>query len=222
MAPWGKEIGVITPLASHPVILRNRTSDIKVFSQIFLHREYRCLDHVEDAHLIIDCGANVGLASAYFLSRYPAARLIAVEPQLGNFKVLEKNLAPYGDRCSAVQGGIWSTSTDLVVLDHPMGDWAFTVRPANPGEQPRVEAFDIGSLLGESGLERISILKIDIEGAEDEVFSRNTSSWINRFDHLVIELHGQRSRSIVMGALDLDEFDIIECEELTVFSRRDV
>ena len=216
----GAEVSVRTPFAIHPLILRNRASDNNVFSQIFIHREYRCLDHVREAQLIIDCGANVGYSSTYFLSRYPSARVVAVEPHAGNFEVLERNVAPYGNRCTTVRAGVWSTSTGLMVSEHPMGDWAVTVRPAQPGETAEIEAVDIGTLLAESGADRISILKVDIEGSESEVFSRNTRSWIDKFDHLVIELHGQVCRDVVNSAIDLDKFDVSVCEELTVYSRR--
>ncbi len=73
--------------AKHPVRCRPNTSDVEVFKQIFAWREYRCLDDVHDASLIIDCGANVGYSAVYFLTRYPNARVIAVEPDADNFSV---------------------------------------------------------------------------------------------------------------------------------------
>ena len=68
--------------AAFPLVCRRGTSDLEVFGQIFSHREYRCLDSVRDAGLIIDCGANVGFSSAYFLTRYPTAEVIAVDQGL--------------------------------------------------------------------------------------------------------------------------------------------
>jgi Methyltransferase FkbM domain len=38
------------------------------------------------------------------------------------------------------------------------------------------------------GIDRISLLKLDIEGAEPEVF-RNSSAWIDKVDSLIVELH---------------------------------
>src|SRR4051812_34765918 len=63
--------------ARHPVLARAKSSDVQVFHQIFIEREYRCLDAIDCNGLIIDCGANVGYSAAYFLSRYPKAQLIA-------------------------------------------------------------------------------------------------------------------------------------------------
>ncbi|CAB4888991.1 unannotated protein [freshwater metagenome] len=218
----GTRFSVSTPLAQFPVTLRAQTSDTNVFSQIFLHREYRCLDEVVSPRLIIDCGANVGCSAAYLLSRFPGSRLIAIEPDSGNFETLQHNLAPYGDRCTMLQSGVWSSSVPLVVSSTPANsnrEWSVTVRAAAAGEQGSIMAVDIGTLLRDSGEERISILKIDIEGSEAEVFAANVEPWLSRVDNLVIELHGAKCRSVFMAAIDGLGFEISECEELTVCTR---
>lgn len=220
----GAELRISTSLALHPLIVRAGTSDDDVYGQIFLQREYRCLDHVAEAGLIIDCGANVGYSSAYLMSRFPNARVVAIEPEPENFRILTENLAPYGERCTVINGGVWSSSVGLVLSDQELGDrqeWAVTVRPANRYEEPSVVAVDIGAVLaGVPEFDRISILKIDIEGSESEVFSKNTEPWIDKFDHLVIEIHGESCREVVMAATEQLACDISKCEELTVFSTR--
>jgi hypothetical protein len=42
------------------------SSDLHVFRQIFVEREYGCLDDLADVRLIIDCGANAGYSSGSF------------------------------------------------------------------------------------------------------------------------------------------------------------
>src|SRR5271156_5052624 len=92
----------------YPVWVRPETSDRHVFQQIFRNREYRCLDHVKRAELVIDCGANVGYSAAYMLSRFQDAFVIAVEPDLRNFEAMIRNLSPYAGRFRAVNSGVWS------------------------------------------------------------------------------------------------------------------
>src|SRR5438477_11598669 len=133
--------------ASHPLGGRVHTSDGKVFYQVFARLEYSCVDELKDVKLIIDCGANVGYSSAYFLSRFPDAKLIAVEPDSGNFQMLQRNLAPYGDRVRLVQSGVWSHSCGLVISEERFGDggeWAIQVRETRAGETPQMTAVDIG------------------------------------------------------------------------------
>jgi hypothetical protein len=46
----------------------------------------------------------------------------------------------------------------------------------------------VDTIMKEQGIDHIDILKIDIEGAEREVF-RDPSSWIGKVDALIVELH---------------------------------
>ncbi|MGH7665079.1 MAG: FkbM family methyltransferase [Gemmatimonadaceae bacterium] len=206
-----------------PLLCRARTSDRDVFRQIFLEREYSCLDGLADARTIVDCGANVGYSSAYFLSRYPRSRVIAVEPDPRNFAWLQRNLEPYGDRVSLRCSAIWRESAALAVAPGEFGDgreWATQVRPARPGEVATIQALTIGDVLDDVGCERIDILKIDIEGAEAEVFRGDVSAWLGRVNNLVIELHGDECRRMFFAAISEREFEISRSGELTVCRRR--
>ena len=110
----GMELRVGSRDLVHPVLVRPQTSDKWVFQQIFIDREYRCLDDIENLDLVLDCGANVGYASAYFLSRHPNAFVVAVEPDIDNFRQIQKNLAPYDPtRYSLFHGAIWDEPTTL-------------------------------------------------------------------------------------------------------------
>jgi FkbM family methyltransferase len=222
----GLQGGPVVPLhskhAQFRLLCRAGTSDVDVFAQIFVHREYRCLDHLGGAGLIIDCGANVGYAGAYFLSRFPAAFLVAVEPDPGNFAMLERNLDRFEGRYRAVNSGVWSHATGLVISEEKFGDgreWAVTVREARPGERPAMMAKDVATLLAESAYDRISILKVDIEGAERVVFAEGAGEWIDRVDNLVIELHGPECSSIFHRAIAGRGFEVSRCDELTVCLR---
>lgn len=220
--PKRGEFTLGSPHAAHPLFCRGGSSDIDVFKHIYVCREYSCLDHLSDPKLIIDCGANAGYSASYFLTRFPAAKLIAVEPDLGNFEMLRKNTACFGDRCDAVMAGVWSKSCGLVFSEVPFGDgreWARSVREARPLEVPVVEAVDIGGLLAASGFERISLLKIDIEGSEVAVFSGSHTEWIDRVDNLIIELHGDECGKLYHAAASAAGFESVIVGGLT-WSRR--
>ena len=209
--------------ARFPVLCRPNTSDLAVFDQIFVGREYRCLDDVPDGGLIIDCGANVGYSSAYLLSRFKNAHIIAIEPDPSNYALLQKNLAPYADRAKAICSAIWSHPAALVLAKETSGngqEWSRTVREVQEGESPMMTATDIGTLLANSGHDRISILKVDIEGAEKVVFAAGYEHWIDKVDNLVIELHSDECRSVFMAAIANRGFTLSECDELTVCKRR--
>ena len=203
----------------HGLWVRPGTSDLDVFVQIYLQREYACLDASQDVQLVIDCGANVGYSSAWFLSRFPSCRVIAVEPDTGNFAQLARNVAAFGSRVQLVQSGVWSRRCSLVISEAPYRDgreWSVQVREAAESEPAHMTAVDIATLLAESGYATISILKIDIEAAERFVFAENYQAWIDRVDNLVIELHDDECRRVFFDAIRGLPFKVSQSGELTV------
>jgi FkbM family methyltransferase len=208
---------------SGPAFVRPRSSDMSVFHQIFVEREYQCLDDLSDARFIIDCGANVGYSSLCFLSQHPNAKLVAVEPESNNFVALQRNLQRFGDRVELLQRGLWSHSTGLVIEEHEDAadgkDWAFTVREAQPGETPHVTATDLTTIWKDAGCPTIDILKIDIEGSETVVFDAEDKPWLDAVKNIVIELHGEQCEAAFQRAVEGLGFEMSTSGELTVAKR---
>jgi FkbM family methyltransferase len=181
-------ITVANECLPHPVHLRLRTSDVCVFEEVILNSEY---DHVASMapRSIVDAGANVGLTSVYFANRFPDAKIIAIEPEPANFEVLCRNAACYPN-IVAVQAALWREDTQLSLIDPGNGAWGFQTSEASAaeGEQLPVEAVTIDSVMKRFGLDRIDVLKIDIEGAEKEVFE-SSATWIDRVGTIMVETH---------------------------------
>lgn len=176
----------------HPFALRIPSSDLRTFEQIFRQREY-AFETDRAPGVIVDAGANIGLAAIYLANRYPEARIIALEPEAENFALLSANVAPY-PQITPVQAALWHRNGEVAVADHGWGAWAFvTVErdgPA-PGDavlRHGVAAVTVDGLMDTYKLDRIDLLKVDIEGAEMEVFG-DTAAWIDRVDAVAIELH---------------------------------
>ncbi len=212
--------------ARHPLLCRAHSTDIAVFRQIFVQRDYACLDPLREAALVVDCGANVGYSSAYFLSRFPRADLVAVEPDAGNFALLERNLAPYGPAVRTLRAAVWPHPASLVMAEGAYrggGEWARQVRERREGDGPGFPGVDVGGLLAASGHERISLLKVDIEGAEGVVFGPGCAAWLDRVDNLVIELHDDSSfgdcSAIFGAAIAGAGFAVSQHGELTLCRR---
>ena len=209
-----------------PLLVRCDSSDIDVFDQIFLQQEYACLNDLSNVGLVIDGGANVGYSSAYFLSKFPQCRVVAIEPDPNNYSALQRNLAPYDNRVRLINAGIWSQTAQLVISQDKYRngrEWTKQVRECREGEKADIEGIDIGSILSEAGNERISILKMDVEGAEAVVFSKNYDSWLHRVDAIVIELHDDsvfgNASEVFSSAISGQEFEVSRSGELTICRR---
>jgi FkbM family methyltransferase len=167
------------------VRIRNGTSDIEVYKKVFIEREYQ-LPFSTDLRTILDLGANTGLSTLFLASEYPRSVVIAVEPDPANFALLQHNVAKLPNvRC--IQAAVWTQDGSVRLSDPGLGHWAMRVtQGTDPG-------FDVPSLSMESLLAmlpsgRADLVKIDIEGAEKELFSE-PHAWLDQVQSMVIELH---------------------------------
>jgi FkbM family methyltransferase len=189
-----REIVVSIPEINYEVTLRLGTSDIPTFQQIFVDNEYDSPNLPVSAKAVVDLGANIGLAAVFFGMRYPEARILSVEPEDSNFSVMVSNTAGLGDRMQKEHAAVWledgfinlhTESEDGSSLDA----WGVQVSNRNSNDNRITKCFRIGTLLDRAGFDRVDILKIDIEGAELEVFSHGASEWLPRVDLIIIETH---------------------------------
>ncbi len=194
-----------------PFQVRIPSSDIPIYRQVFNNQEYDFLSVVQPK-VIVDAGANIGLASIYFANKYPDAKIIAIEPEQSNFELLTKNTKPYSG-IIPVQAALWHINEEINVTDPGYGKWAFRTEMKNSQEKQQgsichsVAGMTVGRIMREFNLKKIDVLKVDIEGSEREVFS-DTSAWLERVDAIIIELHDRLkagcTRSFYLGSVGFD------------------
>ena len=175
-------VGVEFPDQEQAIYMRRQTSDFKSFLQIFVHKEYDAAFNQRERispGLIVDLGAYIGLSAIYFRMVCPSAKMVCVEPQAGNLKLLEMN-APWAEKLA---GAAWPVNAPLGITVEFDGDWGFRVDEVSDGGLRAVTMQDIVRANG-----RIGLLKVDIEGAEKRLFSENTD-WVNDVDAVACETH---------------------------------
>ena len=135
--------------------------------------------------LIYDCGGNIGLASRYFAENFPAARVICIEPEKGNMVQARKNCKKF-DNVIFREAAIGSTVGFVTIMDENANADAFRVLTSEKSD--KTEMVNIDQLLKENNEGSLFIVKIDIEGFEENLFSQNTE-WIDDCMLLIVELH---------------------------------
>ncbi len=135
--------------------------------------------------LIIDCGGNIGLASKYFNNEYPEAIVVCIEPDHLNIEQAKVNNK--SSKVHFLEKAIGCRVERGTVVDPGLGEWGYRMEVSHDG---RTEVVSINSLLKTYDENTYSpfIVKIDIEGFEENLFSQSTE-WIKRFPLLIIELH---------------------------------
>jgi FkbM family methyltransferase len=132
--------------------------------------------------LIIDAGANIGLASLWFATMFPEARIYAVEPDEGNLALLRRNVASCRN-VVVLPGAVWDRPCEVGIANPDAGAGGFRV--AEGGGD--VRAYTIPEIVKAAGDEPF-IVKIDIEGGEDALFRSNTD-WLSAAHLTILELH---------------------------------
>jgi len=211
--------GIKVSFLRHPFSIRNNPYDYATFEEVILKKGYE-IDLPFQPGYIIDGGGNIGLTAAYFASRYPEASVITVEPNPENFQLLQKNTAGYPN-ITAVQTGIWSSTAEIIIEDLQTGNNAFTVKEVDKKVAGSFSATGIRDLMDMQSWPRIDILKLDVEGAEKEIFEKNTDQWLSRTRVLIIELHDRMKpgcSAAVFDAIGRYDFSFSILGENVVFT----
>lgn len=173
----------------HPVRLRLRTSDVSLYHDILLHGAYDLDLSQLRPRTIVDVGANIGIASVYYANKYPGATIVAVEPEESNYAALLQNVAPYPN-VIPVNAALWKVDGEVGLGPGPedrvgFSKWGFQVTENE--RVHRVRCITMRSLMAEANIDAIDLLKVDVEGAEKEIFE--TCDWIDKVQTMVVETH---------------------------------
>jgi FkbM family methyltransferase len=198
-------IKIKVPRYSYPIYLRNNPSDTQIFTQIFLREELK-VELPECPRVIIDGGANIGMATLYLKNRYPEATIFSVEPDKSNFAILKKNTEKYKD-IFCYNNGIWNKKIRLTIENKNAGNESFIVKEANIDElnDDIIDAITIDDLVISNNIRKIDLLKLDIEGSECKVFYDNYKGWLALTENMIVEIHNwinKDAQKIVMTATE--------------------
>ena len=200
-----------------PLTCRTSGADRWTLWHVFGRRHFDMPEHWSP-RLIVDGGANVGYASIYFAGKYPEARIISVEPNTENCKLFRKNCAAYPN-IELAQGALWSSNTDLVIENPDARSHAFRVVEVPSPTNRSFKGFTISDALARSGEQNVDLLKLDVEGSEEQLFSSNYESWIGRVERMMVETHGPQRRKIVTATAKACGFSISRVGEYTVLEK---
>jgi len=201
----------------HPLLARPGTPDAVEIGHSVIREAYGKYLPDGDVNFIVDAGAYIGDATAWYLSRFPASRVVALEPNPDTFAMLQINCAPYGSRVKALNGALWFQDGELDLVLDPSTPTGISVVEHKSASHNRCEAFSLGTILDQAAEPTIDILKVDIEGAELELFSENPDPWLSRTRSIAIEIHSPAAYAAVHSATRRHGFTRHRYRELYIF-----
>jgi FkbM family methyltransferase len=173
-----------------PFTFRPGTSDVIVLRKVFLESEYD-LPFPIPVRTVVDAGAHIGAATVFYHYHFPDARILAIEPEESNFNLLRENIETIPG-VVAIQAALWPSEEQLWIQDTAVGKWAFQVSTTPSSSGVPVPSITPQKIFEKLHVDQIDILKLDIEGAELDLFASGTGQWLSRIRCLVLELHDWR------------------------------
>jgi FkbM family methyltransferase len=190
------------------VFLRTRSGDIQMFYETIWEEAYEMGQTLSNGPLtILDLGAHAGTASVFFLEKYQPQKLFCVEADASNFRILKKNLAADIARATLIEAAIsdhdgeqgWNNSG--LSHNHQLGA---------KGEYPvTVRTVTMDTLMRQYEISHIDVLKVDIEGAEKQLFA--STGWLSKVSRIIIEIHSDELEEMIAGILLSNGFNWKAC-----------
>ena len=160
--------------------------------EVFHHECYRPLAPI-GPRAIVDAGANIGLAAVFLHGLYPAAHLLCIEPDPTNLPLLRRNLERNGVPHTIVETALGRAEGRAEFRMHRAASEYSAVGATGFADTEYrgvgVAVTTLDAVLVSAGLDRVGLLKIDIEGGEFDVLG-DGSPVLRRMDYIVGEFHG--------------------------------
>ncbi len=169
-------------LKDHVIKYCDSKSCISAFKAIFEAGIYH-FDTTSLNPLILDCGANIGLATVFWKTNYPNSKIIAFEADPKIFEVLQHNVKSFDD-VELLRNAVWDEETTLQFHcdGADSGSAVTTGATTNTVDVPTVK------LRPYLESQTVDLLKIDIEGAETRVL-RDCRDALKNVKNIFVEYH---------------------------------
>jgi FkbM family methyltransferase len=196
-SPTGSKLAILSGL----VLAGNNRMGFKIshmdnatfeylYREIFVRQSYYFMADKE-CPVILDCGANIGMASLYFKWLYPKCQLQAFEPDPATFGTLQHNVLQNRLDIETHNCALWDDDTEVdffVDSATPGGLVMSTNASRSYRESIKVPARKLSDFI----IGPVDFLKLDVEGAEFRViFDLVRSGKLANIRQMVIEYHHQ-------------------------------
>ncbi|HKX11439.1 MAG TPA: FkbM family methyltransferase [Stellaceae bacterium] len=167
-----------------------------VLKEIFEERCYKPVPGVPSPRSVLDIGANIGLAAAFFRLTYPEALIHCVEPDPVAWSYLAHNTAQLGN-CRLHHVGLYEGDCERPFYSATNTVMSSLARNPLASATPNVlKLRDAGRFVSELGVERFDLIKIDTEGAEVPII-RSLGTIVMSAAMVHLEFHSRADRRAI-------------------------
>lgn len=201
----------IEKILTKKIKFQNKTFDIflrpdadeSVVAEIFNWQEYRAAEDVikKSRFPIVDIGAHIGIFSLYVKALNPVGEIYALEPEEENFALLKKNIS--GNDLEDIkifrvamtgESGERKLILEADSINHHLLD-SDSEDEIEEKKCVKVQGISFRDFLRKNNISKISLLKMDIEGGEYEIFESMSADDFGKVQNAILEYHNYGGRS---------------------------
>lgn len=196
------------------------------YNEMFLHKKYDCYD-IDNKDVVLDIGANSGLFSL-LCAKKGAKKIYAFEPNkdsLVNLKSITNDL-----NVEIIDKAVYIKDEDLKFYVDPTNTTIGSLSKhhleihANSLQETIVPAISLKTFIKEKNIDKISLLKMDIEGAEYEIIENLEQEIFDKIDSFLIEYHDNEDGRVekLIHKLLKSGFDIDQIRDQNSLDNKDI
>ena len=174
----------------------------RVCEDILRGRTYPFLPFVDDVQVVFDVGANCGATTVHLARHYPDAQVHAFEPGSRARAYLERNVTAFPN-AYVHPVGLYSVDREMPLYlgDGDLGMASVLPRSVNLAESELVQLCAGGSWTQAHAIDRIDVLKVDVEGVEVDVLM-SLADLVTTMKIVYLEYDSRRARRLIAALLE--------------------
>ena len=159
---------------------------------------YNCIVNRGDSRVVFDVGANIGDITLAAARSFPNAHIYSFEPVRSTYQMLCENIKNYSERITPYNFGFFNVSKrlDIHIMSSHGASSILDQSPNYKSVHPHIretgtesiQVYTLDSFMADKSIDRIDIMKIDVEGTELEVIEGGRETFKNKVDNVFIEL----------------------------------
>ena len=175
-------------------IFRFFTNDRCIIDEIFINKAYtpNPTFEIRSGDVVVDLGAHIGVFTVFAARHARGVKVYCYEPLPENFELLKANvrLNKLGDRVKMFQLAVADKRSFSPLY---IGDTGLASLNLQSGKHVVAKVIRLEDVAYNNNLDRIDFLKVDVEGAEYDIFRNVDKDVLRSVRRIAMECHSLRN-----------------------------